>query len=303
MNIYYSFSLKNEIPKHFIRVKRNKKNKEIKKIKENRYYEEISILNNLIELDNSHKLRLEKYNENCRYKLTLPYQDNKVILKSSQNFINASWIHFPYPYYFIATQGPLPHTIEDFWTMCYENKVSVIVMLCNLIENNTEKCSDYWNVKDLRKFEITILKEEKEEEIIIRTIQVVNKELKDDIIVTQIHFTAWEDHNDLNDQYFNTIIKMINKLDEIKKEKKVAIHCSAGIGRTGTFICFYNLYHEIMRQINIEKNTKEIIFCIFNLVRKIKEMRIFSVENVNQYALLNHFSNYLLLNYNVKNKK
>jgi len=58
-----------------------------------------------------------------------------------------------------------------------------------------------------------------------------------------------------------------------------------------------------MRQINIEKNSKEIIFCIFNLVRKIKEMRIFSVENVNQYALLYHFSNYLLLNYNVKNKK
>ena len=58
-----------------------------------------------------------------------------------------------------------------------------------------------------------------------------------------------------------------------------------------------------MKQINVEKNSKEIIFCIFNLVRKIKEMRMYSVENVIQYSLLYQFSNYLLLNYNVKNKK
>ena len=303
MNIYYPFSLKNEIPKHFIKVKRNKKNKDLKKVKENRYYEEISLLNNIIELDKSHKLRQEKCNENCRYNLTLPYKDNKVTLNSSPNFINASWIHMPHPYYFIATQGPLPHTIEDFWIMCYENKIPVIVMLCNLIEDNKEKCADYWNIKDLKKFEITIIKEEKEEEIYIRTFQIFNKELKDSMTITQIHFTSWEDHNSLSEQYFNTLIKIINKLDDLKKEKKAVIHCSAGVGRTGTFICFYNLYHEIMKQINVEKNSKEIIFCIFNLVRKIKEMRMYSVENVIQYSLLYQFSNYLLLNYNVKNKK
>ena len=294
--------MKNIIPKYFIKEKRNNKNKNLKKIKGKKYYEEFAFLNNIIELDKSHKLRQEKYNENCRYQLVLPYKDNKVILDSSKNFINASWIHMPYKYYFIATQGPLPHTIEDFWTMCYERKVAVIVMLCNLKENNSEKCADYWNVKDLKNFEITILKEDKYEEIYIRTFQVNNKELKDNVIITQIHLTSWEDHNVLKEEYFNKIIKIIKKLDEIKKHKNAVIHCSAGVGRTGTFICLYNLYHEIMKQIVLE-NDKEIIFCVFNLVRKIKEMRMFSVENVNQYILLYHFANYLLLNYNVKNKK
>ena len=107
--------------------------------------DEFNLLKKIIEQDKAHINRKEKVNENCRYKTVSPYKDNIVKLISSQNFINASWIHMPYPFYFIAAQGPLPHTIEDFWTMCYENKVSVILMLCNLKEGEKEKCSDYWN--------------------------------------------------------------------------------------------------------------------------------------------------------------
>ena len=107
---------------------------------------------------------------------------------------------------------------------------------------------------------------------------------------------CWEDHTALSKDYFKKIISMIKAIDQYRKIS--VIHCSAGVGRTGTFICMYNLYHEIMNQIYIEKESDEIIFSLFNLVRKMKEMRIFSVENVNQFALLYDFANYLLLNYN-----
>ena len=89
---------------------------------------------------------------------------------------------------------------------------------------------------------------------------------------------------------------MINAIDQYREI--AVVHCSAGVGRTGTFICMYLLYHEIMMQIFKEKDSDEIVFSMFNLVRKMKEMRIFSVENENQFALLYDFANYLLLNYN-----
>ena len=100
----------------------------------------------------------------------------------------------------------------------------------------------------------------------------------------------------MSKDYFKKIIALIKAVDQCKNIH--VVHCSAGVGRTGTFICMYNLYHEIMKQIYIEKDSNEIVFSLFNLVRKIKEMRIFSVENENQFALLYDFANYLLLNYN-----
>ena len=153
--------------------------------------DEFRYITKIIELDKNHKLRQEKCNENCRYKNILPYKDNIVKLISSNNFINASWIHLPYPYYFIATQGPLPHTIEDFWTMCYDNKVSVIIMLCNLKEDNKDKCADYWNIKNLKKYEIKVINEKKDEKIYIRSIDLYNKEKNNTYKINQIHFTLW----------------------------------------------------------------------------------------------------------------
>ena len=77
------------------------------------------------------------------------------------------------------------------------------------------------------------------------------------------------------------------------------MHCSAGVGRTGTFISLYNLYHEIMQQIFVTKN-EVIAFSIFNLVRKIKELRMHMVENEDQYVFLYYFVDFLLNNFNEK---
>ena len=271
---------------------------------------------------------MDKENKFCRYSEVRTYKDNKVEINSKNGYINASWIHIPYHKSFIATQGPLESTIGDFWEMCYSYNVKVIVMLCKLDENYKEKCANYWdtNLKNyiiqktsetiqlndglrMRKFRIIRKdnnkdnnKENKEinNNYIINNNNIYNNNNKDigkDII--QIHFTCWPDHSIPESAYYK-IIDIIHMVDKYKGGNPVVVHCSAGIGRTGTFISLYNLYHEITDQINNLK-IKEIRFSIMNLVRKLKEMRLYLVESENQYTFLYQFVNLFLKQNNTLN--
>ena len=302
MIIFYR--LENIIPQGFIKIARYTQNKGLKEFMEKNAIKEFEYLKSVIDNDQNHKLRLEQSNKYCRYSSIITYKDNRVVLHSTNRYINASWIHIPLFKYFIATQGPLPHTIIDFWTMCDEYNVSLIVMLCNLKENNVDKCADYWHVQNLGHLRIKLLEEKEDQKgIFIRRISLFNKLKNKEKIFIQIHLTYWEDHKALDGGYFNKIIRIIQIIDGVKKKSynPCVVHCSAGVGRTGTFISLYNLYHEIIQQIFVTKN-EVIVFCIFNLVRKMKEMRIFSIENENQFLLIYDFANHLLYNYNRKNK-
>ena len=240
-------------------------------------------------------------NELCRYGDIRPYEYNYIEIKSEKIFINASWIHMPYPSYFIATQGPLEQTIEDFLLMCIEYDVQFIVMLCNVEEDGKEKCAKYWdrkftNYEVVKRKETTII----DEGILLRKLAI--KKEKENLVknIDQIQFTCWDDHEGLNPDYFDKIIKIIEYVEIYKKDRPnspVIVHCSAGVGRTGTFICLYNIYKELTEQL-MNKNTTEIKFSIMNLVRKIKEMRMYSVENEDQYGMLYMFANYILLKNN-----
>ena len=279
-----------------IRIRRGKKNDNLKKYFNN-CLNEFELLTELIDLDNNHYKYIDKPNNLCRYSDITTYIYNKVEISSSHKYINASWIHIPFLYYFIATQGPLPYTVEDFWTMCYQYDVNMILMLCKLKEKNKEKCANYWSIKNMKNFVIKKIDEgylDKNKDIIIREFLLINlhnKNITKNII--QIHLTSWEDHTAISPDYFDKIIEIINFLGNNKKNSPIVVHCSAGVGRTGTFISLYNLYHGIMQQIFIDKK-EIIIFSIFNLVRKLKELRMNMVQNEEQYICLYHFVDYLL---------
>jgi protein tyrosine phosphatase len=190
--------------------------------------------------------------------------------------------------------------------MCFTYDVKVIVMLCKLDENFKEKCANYWDT-NLKNFKIEKIDDTVNisHDIKIRKFRVTKLEqcswIGDNAkFFFQIHFTCWTDHS-IPENSYNEIINIIRIVDKLKDDKPVVVHCSAGIGRTGTFISAYNLYHEILEQIN-NNNLNELKFSIMNLVRKLKEMRLYLVENQTQYNFLYQFVNLVLLKNNMINK-
>ena len=245
----------------------------------------------------------EQNNSNLdRYSDIKPYKYNKVLINNGKGYINASPINIgKKEKYFISTQGPKPKTIEDFWTMVYENNSNVIVMLCNVTEGGRIKCENYWEKPQMKKFSVEIQNEEKSKMHTIRTLKLKIKEKNEERIINQIHFTAWPDHGipDISDgKVFQDFCEINQKVDELNnKNNPMIVHCSAGVGRTGTFVSMYLLEKEINEQINAKM--EYIRFNIFNLVRKIKEMRMYMVQSEIQYQFIYAYVKHLLITKNI----
>ena len=245
----------------------------------------------------------EQANSNLdRYSDIKPYKHNKISINNGKGYINASPINIgKRDNYFIATQGPKPETIEDFWTMVYENNSNVIVMLCNIMEGGNIKCENYWEKTKMKKFSVEIQNEKVFKMHIIRILILKNKEKNDERTVYQIHFTAWPDHGipDISGgTVFQVFCEINQKVDEFNNgNNPIIVHCSAGVGRTGTFVSMYLLEKEIDEQIKAKK--EYIRFNIFNLVRKIKEMRIYMVQELVQYEFIYAYVRYLLESKNI----
>lgn len=261
--------------------------------------------NKLVELtdnDQEHKKLLLQLNPNlCRYKDIYPYIDNCITIKNERKQINASWINIPLKHTYIAAQGPNDNTIEDFWQMCFDYNVNVIVMLCNEFENGVKKCSNYWDEKDLSEFTIIkTLKPNQNNDIIEREITIRQKSSNLEKTFHHIQFKGWPDHNTPNpDGSFYIFESLFEYVEKFKGKSPVVIHCSAGIGRTGVFATVQILYNEIMSKI---KTGKDIQFNIFNTVRKIKECRLYSVDNIKQYSFIYQLIEELLKKRNVNPK-
>lgn len=171
-------------------------------------------------------------------------------------------------------------------------------MVCNLEENGRSKCYKYWpNLNTQLKFnnfnvsleeETYPLKEKDllERKLIIELKNKCNKKLE----IKQLQYLGWPDHGvpsvDLAYPIFNYMYEAINS--DVSDNTPVLVHCSAGIGRTGTFISSYNIWRSIQLGLKSINNNKTNVFniSIFDVVRLVKECRCFSVENINQYNFI-----------------
>ncbi|XP_078500551.1 tyrosine-protein phosphatase non-receptor type 22 [Lissotriton helveticus] len=224
-----------------------------------------------------------------RYKDILPFDHTRVELSlitsdKDSDFINGNFIKGVYePRAYIATQGPLPDTVLDFWRMIWEYKILVIVMACMEFEMGKKKCERYW--ADLGKqpvqfgpFTIACVAENSKQDYVIRTLTV--KFDNESRIVYQFHYNNWPDHD-----VPTTIDPILDMINEIRLHQEddnipICIHCSAGCGRTGV-ICAIDYTWKLLKDKIVPEN-----FSVYNLILEMRTQRPSLVQTKEQYDLV-----------------
>ncbi|CAG2203572.1 PTPRT [Mytilus edulis] len=184
-----------------------------------------------------------------RFLTTWPYDHSRVVLKgdTQYDYINANYIDsYHKQKAYIATQGPKRNTLRDFWHMVWQENVCKIVMVTQLEENEKKKCYQYWpqltnDPLEVDYYTLNMQEEKQHSEYVYRLIKVKHKKAKEERKVHHYHFTQWSDHG------VPDSIKLVNFYRAVKnntsdQQGPLLVHCSAGIGRTGTFIAIDSLY-------------------------------------------------------------
>ncbi|XP_043086707.1 tyrosine-protein phosphatase non-receptor type 12 isoform X2 [Puntigrus tetrazona] len=224
-----------------------------------------------------------------RYKDILPFDHSrvKVTLKTSNHdtdYINANFIKgIDGPEAYIATQGPLPNTVLDFWRMIWEYNVTIIVMACREFEMGRKKCERYFPLfgdepVTFGPFKISCESEQPRTDYFIRTLTVeFDHETRR---VTQFHYVNWPDHDVPSS--FDSILDMISLMREYQEHDKVPIcvHCSAGCGRTGA-ICAIDYTWNLLKAGRIPED-----FNVFQLIQEMRTQRHSAVQTKEQYELV-----------------
>ncbi|XP_043390303.1 tyrosine-protein phosphatase non-receptor type 18 isoform X2 [Chelonia mydas] len=226
-----------------------------------------------------------------RYKDILPYDQTRVVVtlctdEGQTDYINASFIQWANnKRCYIATQGPLPHTVLDFWRMIWEYGVKVIAMACREVEMGKKKCERYWPLKQeplqIGPFSIVQIKEQElNPDVTVRTLSVSFQ--KEERPLTHFQYVAWPDRG-IPDNYshFLELIEHV-RLTQGDDSAPICVHCSAGCGRTGVICILEHVRHLLLQQ-SIPPN-----FSIFDIVLAMRKQRPSAVQTLEQYEFLYH---------------
>ena len=221
-----------------------------------------------------------------KYKLIYPYDDSRVLLASQMdsNYINASLIPgFRVSDTFIASQAPKSNTEGDFWQMIFEQRLTTIVMLTRVLELGKEKSTSYWPQEPgtsmkYGRVNVVLKKEETLTGYTKRELVYTGPDNKNNKLI-QFHYTVWPDHD--VPQLYNNLLSFTEMVKKHRKRKRervpLLVHCSAGVGRSGTFICLYNLLEAVKAGEPIS---------MYRIVNEMREYRPQMVQTFNQYKFL-----------------
>ncbi|XP_022903553.1 tyrosine-protein phosphatase non-receptor type 11-like isoform X3 [Onthophagus taurus] len=258
-------------------------------------------------LSRNEGVKMENRNKN-RYKNILPFDETRVKLKNGtgSDYINANYIRWksddsnanaentdPNGKVYIATQGCLPGTIADFWQMVWQENCRVIVMTTKEIERGKNKCAKYWpdvdTSKEFGKAKIDNLDESSTVHYTRREFRVTMDGEGEPRKVFHYHFQAWPDHGVPADPgcVLNFLHEVNKQQETMRKELPndtppgaILVHCSAGIGRTGTFIVIDMILDQL------EKHNLDCEIDIQRTVQMVRSQRSGLVQTEAQYKFV-----------------
>ncbi|KAG6798388.1 tyrosine-protein phosphatase non-receptor type 9 [Apis mellifera caucasica] len=234
-----------------------------------------------------------------RYTDVLCYDHSRVCLSqidgdATSDYINANFVDgYKQKNAFISTQGPLPKTCGDFWRMVWEQQTLVVVMTTRVVERGRTKCAQYWGPEpgdevQAGGFTVTTLEVDTNPDYTISMLLLTNKKTDEAREVCHMLYTAWPDYGVPQSarallQFLALVRQQQTKLLASRGDTwaghprgpPIVVHCSAGIGRTGTFctldICISRL--EDTGTVDIR-----------GTVEKIRAQRAYSIQMPDQYV-------------------
>ncbi|XP_063851164.1 tyrosine-protein phosphatase non-receptor type 12-like isoform X2 [Scylla paramamosain] len=230
-----------------------------------------------------------------RYKDILPYDYSRVVLSCfpgvpGSDYINANFIRGASgSRAYIGSQGPLAHTVPDFWRMVVECEVQVIIMASNETEGGKHKCECYWvnNQNEERQFGTVSVSFVKARQVcpdfMVRTLKIkytTDAGTTEERTICQFHYVLWPDHG--VPETVRPLLDMVRLVRDCQASETlpVLVHCSAGCGRTGT-ICAIDYVWGLLRAGRLSENLD-----LFGLVKEMRRQRVAMVQTREQYILL-----------------
>ncbi|XP_076463157.1 receptor-type tyrosine-protein phosphatase T-like isoform X2 [Babylonia areolata] len=228
--------------------------------------------------------RREENKMKNRYGNIIAYDHTRVLLDPenddfTDDYINANYINgYSRPRVYIAAQGPCLPTIKDIWRMIWKENSKTLIMLTNLTETGKKKCEQYWPEEGCEEYgsiSVQLLDTDELPDFTIRAF-LLSKGGQSKY-VKQFHFTTWPDHGVPRFGHslllFRQKIRAFDSLDN----GPVVVHCSAGVGRTGTYICI---------DTQLERARAEGILDVHNFVQFMRTQRVNMVQSFEQYMFV-----------------
>uniref|UniRef100_A0A3P8YDL2 Receptor-type tyrosine-protein phosphatase F n=1 Tax=Esox lucius TaxID=8010 RepID=A0A3P8YDL2_ESOLU len=221
-----------------------------------------------------------------RYANVIAYDHSRVVLTSvdavpGSDYINANYIDgYRKQNAYIATQGPLPETLSDFWRMVWEQRAHTIVMMTRLEEKSRVKCDQYWPVRGTETYgmiQVTMLDTVELATYSVRTFALYKNGSSEKREIRQFQFMAWPDHG--VPEYPTPILAFLRRVKACNPPDAgpMVVHCSAGVGRTGCLIVIEAMLERMKHEKSVD---------IYGHVTCMRAQRNYMVQTEDQYVFI-----------------